>query len=276
MITTTLKTWIEKTRALLTNPRSLGIFALLYALLLGTLMVFISTREATVAQVAVTFVCLVLIPAEFFILQAAIVGHAREHKFAWARIPGDAVKFAVVTIPIVVLGFALVYLLNKWQVRYPAPRPQITFPPVPPSTLPVHRPTLIFATLRGLIFGVALPLLTIHLWIEVASDELRSFLNGTVLKRLGRVCARAFSSESVFIYAIGLILFVAIPYAFLFAGPSSAKGNKTEFALFIARLVFAFVFTLVGWLVTLSTLVTTVAEASPVAPTELAAAEAPA
>jgi len=275
-MTDTLKNLIEKIKALLTNPRALGVFAVLYALLLATLYVFISTREATLVQVAVTFVGLVLIPVEFFILQAAIGSHARAGKFTWARIPRDAVRFAVVTIPIIVLGYVLFYYLNKWQVaRFPAPKAPITFPPAPPAVAPVHRPTLIFATVRGLIFGVILPLTTIHLWIEVAKDGLRGFLNAAILKRLGRVFARAFSSESVLIYAIGLVIFVAIPYAFLFV-PFSVKGNKTEFAVFIARLIFVFVFTLVGWIVTLSTLVTAGAEVSPAASPELAAAEAPA
>ena len=66
MIATTFKTWIDTTKALLTNVRALAIFAALYALLLGTLYWFIATREATVWQVAITLFGLVLIPAEFF------------------------------------------------------------------------------------------------------------------------------------------------------------------------------------------------------------------
>src|SRR5213594_4066980 len=74
MIATTFKTWIDRTRALLTNPSALAIFAALYAVLLATLYWFSATREATVWQVFITFAGFVVIPAEFFILQAAIVG----------------------------------------------------------------------------------------------------------------------------------------------------------------------------------------------------------
>src|SRR6266849_6918415 len=115
MIATTFKTWIGTTKALLTNPRALAIFAALYALLLATLYWFIATREATVWQVAITLFGLVLIPAEFFILQAAIFDHARVARFPWKQIVRDALKLAVVTIPIILIGSALWYLLKKLQ-----------------------------------------------------------------------------------------------------------------------------------------------------------------
>ncbi len=73
MIATTLKTWIDATKALLTNVSALAIFSALYAMLLATLYGYIATREATVWQVIITLVGLVVIPAEFFILQAAIL-----------------------------------------------------------------------------------------------------------------------------------------------------------------------------------------------------------
>src|SRR5438128_2249517 len=114
----------------------------------------------------------------------------------------------------------------------------------------------LFDTMRGLftspralaIFAglYALLLATIHLWIEAASDEVRGLLSGgasAVLKRVGNVFARAFSSDSVLTYALGLILFVAVPYAALFVN-FSIKGTKTDFAVFVFRLLIAFVFTL--------------------------------
>src|SRR5262249_1311201 len=73
-------------------------------------------------------------------------------------------------------------------------------------------------------------------------------------KRIGNTLARAFSSDSAFIYALGLIVFFVIPYAVLFV-PLTIKGNKTEFVFFILRLLLVFVFTLMGWVVTLTALV---------------------
>jgi len=256
MIATTFKTWIDTTKALLTNVGALAIFAVLYALLLATLYWFIATREATVWQVIITLVGLVVIPAEFFILQAAILDQARDQGFRWRAILIDALKIFVVTIPILIIAYVLWYLLNKWQLHYLAPKAPITFPPTPPKPQPVHWPTLIFATLRCLLFWIAFPLATIHKWIEVTRNDLKTLFAGGakgILKRIGRGCAHAFSSNSVLTYALGLIVFVLIPYALLFV-PLTIKGNKTEFAVFVFRLVLVFVLTLFGWIVTVGAL----------------------
>src|ERR1700686_4737617 len=119
----TIRTFIGATKSLLTNPGALAVLAVLYALLLATLSGFISIREATVWQVVLTIFFLVLIPIEFFVLQAAILQHARAEKFLWKQIARDAIKLAVVTIPIVLLGFLVSYLLNQWQGAYPPPVP---------------------------------------------------------------------------------------------------------------------------------------------------------
>ena len=279
---TTIRQFLETTRATLTNIRALGIFAALYALFLASLYGFIATREATVWQVTVTLLLLVLVPLEFFVLQSAILNHAREPNFRWAQILRDAIKLAIVTVPIILLAWALWALLNKWQVRFPAPRPPITFPAAAPKVQPIYWPSLIFATVRCLLFGVALPLAAIHLWIEVAGRNVRDTAGGggqAVLKRIGNVSARAFASESVFTYALGLIFFVAVPYALLFI-PLTVKGTKTDFAVFIARLVLAFLLMLIGWIVTLTTLTreTTAGDiaASPKTIPNAPAAEAPA
>ena len=253
---TPIRTFINSARALTTSPYALAVFAALYALLLATLYWFIATREATVWQVIITLVGLVVIPAEFFILQAAILDQARDSRFRWRAILIDALKIFVVTIPILIIAYVLWYLLNKWQVHYPAPKPAIVFPPAPPKPQPVHWPTLLFATLRCLLFGIAFPLATIHKWIEVTRNDLKTLFAGGakgILKRIGRGCAHAFSSNSVLTYALGLIVFVLVPYALLFV-PLTIRGNKTEFAVFVLRLVLVFVLTLFGWIVTVGAL----------------------
>src|SRR5260221_8300759 len=145
---TTIKQFVETTKALLMSPRALAILAVLYALLLATLYGFIATRVATVSQVTLTFVFLVLMPVEFFVLQAAILQRARAQKFHWAQILRDAIKLTVVTIPIVLLAFGIGYLLNKWQAHYPEPlAPPVIFPPAavaPPQ--PPHCPPVLLAT----------------------------------------------------------------------------------------------------------------------------------
>lgn len=280
MILSTLRNWLDTARSLLTSPRALAVFAGLYALLLVSLGGFIKVREATVWQVLITFALLVLVPVEFFILQSAIITRARDGRFQWGRIVRVALKFAVVSIPIILLAYLLYVLLNKWQLRYPPPPLVFDGPRGLPGPQPTHRPTLLFATLRSLLFGIALPLATIHLWLEVAAHDVKELFSGGAkpfFKQIGNVLARAFGSDSVLTYALGLIVFVVLPFAVLFGPPSAIKGNKTEFAVFIARLILAFAFTLIGWVVTLSALTKlNDQEVTVVAPQPVAAAEAPA
>ena len=272
----------ETVRALLTSPRALAIFAALYAALLATLFGFMKIREATVWQVALTMVFLALIPIEFFVLQARILQHARADKFGWAQLMRDAIKIAVVTIPMILLGYAIFYLLNRWQANHLAPTatsfPMAAGPAKPP---PLHWPTVLFATLRCLLLGLALPLATIHLWIEVTARDVRASLSGgakIVLKRIGNVFNHALTFDSVLIYALGLIVFVLVPYAALFV-PIKVTGTKTDFAIFVARLLLVYVFTLIGWIVTVTTLAKTNAETSTIVSTHTVGdtpAEAPA
>lgn len=252
----TIKRFLETAKTILTSPRTLAIFAVLYAVLLASLYWFISTREATMMQVAITLFLLVLVPLEFFVLQSAILNHARAQKFSWKQILRDALKIAVVTIPVILIAWLLWFLLNKLQLRFPPPLPAATFPATAPKIQPMHWPSLIFATVRCLLFAVLLPLAAIHMWIEVTARDVRSSLSGGaqgILICLRGVFTRAFSSESAFTYALGLILFAAVPYALLFI-PFTVKGTKTDFAVFIARLVLAFLSTLIGWIVTLTSL----------------------
>src|SRR2546423_6796385 len=255
-MTTTLKLWLNTIKTTLTNIGGLIVLAILYALLLVSAYFFIATREATVWQVVVTYVLLILLPAEFFIFQASIIGHALNGKFHWRTIVMNAFKCFVVTIPVVLLAWGIYLLLNKWQLRYPPPVLVLSAPAVPPKSQPMHWPTLIFGTLRFVIFGVALPLAAIHLWIEVTACNLRESLRSggkAIVSRLGRRFSGAFASESVLIYVLGLLVLLTLPYVILV--PTFAiKNNKTEFGVFILRLLVSFVLTLIGWVVTVSTL----------------------
>jgi hypothetical protein len=255
-MTTTLKTWFEGLLTTLTSLRTIVLLGL-YALLLVSFYIFISTREATVWQVFVTYALLFLVPALFFIFQAAILDFARQRTFAVKPILLSALKLLLVTIPILLIGTFMWWLMNKLQARFPAPPAPVVFAPTPPKPQPVHWPTMLITTLRFLLFGVAFPLATIHLWIEASVCDVRaSFAGGakTIFGTIGRALARAFSSDAVFVYGLGLILFVLGPYLFLFI-PVHVKGTKTDFAVFVLRLLLAFTFTFVGWVVMLTTLV---------------------
>src|SRR4051812_26688664 len=101
---TTLKLWLGTLVTTFTNIGALIIFAIIYAALVLSSYFFISTREATVWQVVVTYALMIVIPALFFIFQASIIDRAREGKFHWGAILIDAIKFFIASIPILLIG----------------------------------------------------------------------------------------------------------------------------------------------------------------------------
>jgi hypothetical protein len=262
----TFKTFLDSIKTTVTSISALIVFAIIYLLLLLASYFFISTREATVGQVFVTYALMIVIPALFFIYQAAIIDHVRDGKFHWRVIVLDAVRFFLATIPLLLIAWLLYYLLNKLAVRYPAPA--IALLPAaqgPPKPAPLHWPSLIFASLKFVLLGVALPLAAIHLWVEVASCNLRESLRGgakLIVGRLSRRFACAFGSESVLIYALGLVFFFVLPYTVLFV-PFTPKGNKTDFTVFILRLLLTYIFSLIGWVVTVRALARVNTELTP-------------
>jgi hypothetical protein len=269
-MTSILKLWFRTIATTFANLGALVVFAALYAFLLLASYLFIAIREATVWQVLVTYALIILIPLGFFVLQASIIDRELDRKLRWRVILIDALQFLLVTIPVLLIVWLLYYLLNKVAGRYPAPvvalppPPPVAHaaPPPPPPPLPLHWPSLIFSTLRFALLGVAFPLATIHLWIAVAGGGFRSlFAPGAKLffKRIGSALATAFSSNSVLIYGFGLIIFFVLPYLAL-VPTFTVKGNKAEFIVFGVRLLLAFVFSLVGWVVTLRALTRAVSD----------------
>lgn len=262
---TTLKLWFRSIATTFANPGALLVFAIIYAFVLVASYIFISIREATISQVLVTYGLMILIPIGFFTLQASVIDRVLDQKFRWRVILIDALKFLAVTIPVLLLAWLLFYLLNKISARYPAPIVQAPPPPVhqavpaPLPPPPLHWPSLIFSTLRFVLLGAALPLATIHLWIAVAGGGFRTLFGDgpkSFFKRIGLALARTFSSDSVAIYGLGLIIFFVLPYVIL-VPVFRIGGNKTEFAVFGLRLLFAFLFSLIGWVSTLTALART-------------------
>ena len=261
IINNTLSSILDSSRLLLKNRSALAIFAGLYALLLATLYGFIATREAKVWQVLLTLLFVACAPAIFFLLQAAIINSARHGRIEWYGALRDSCKLALLALPLILIGWGIAYLLNRWQAHFPAPHlalsPLVTAsgPGKPIATPTTHWPTVWFATARALIFGIALPLAMIQLWVDVGKQNLLTFVRSgprTVLKSLGQTLSRAFAPQSVLIYSLGLIVFALIPYVLLFVRVTMG-GTWREIAVFSARLALVFLFTLFGWVLTLST-----------------------
>lgn len=262
MIERSIRSLLRTAFAPLRDRSAVAIFAGLYALLIATLYGFIATREATIGQVLLTLLFAASAPVIFFLLQAVIINRARCGKIEWYRSLRDSCKLALLALPVIVVGVIVAALLNRWQTHFPAlhiSQPLLPVAATPPAAAvpqPMHWPTVLFATLRSLLFGIVLPLTLIRLWLELGSQDLLTLVRSgwrTLLKLLGSIMSRTFEPRSFLIYSIGLIGFALIPYLLLFVH-LPVPGAWKEISIFTVRLALVFAFTLGGWVITLSAL----------------------
>lgn len=221
---------LGETRRLFREWRAVAAMTAVYALLLAVLFLFVATGEATLWQVTRTLLCAGVAPALLFILQAMIVNYAQgtvSARLLLKSSPGDSCRLAIASLPPALLAWLLFYLTK---------RPQAWLPPVALSSL------------RLLLFGVTLPLIVVGLWSATLRFGLRATLKGA-----RRVVAGAFAPESFCIYFTGLLLFGGVPYLLLLMH-TTAGSPALAFGKFIARLLLVFVFTLLGWVLTVAAL----------------------
>ena len=205
-------------RSLLMNRRALLLILLTYAALLVAIWLFITTREATIAQLIMTFAVIVAAPALFFLLQALSVNYTSGATAR--RLATGTLKVIVVTLPVIAMTSVAVYGLSKFQ----------------------SHPTIV-TTVRYLLMAVVAPLLAIHFSVA-SSMGLRA-----LLKRLPRVVTRTFAPQSLFIYALGFAIFAVAPYLLLREN-ITIERPWLEFSVLILRLGLSALLILLGWVTT--------------------------
>ena len=244
-------------RALVRGWGALLLLLALYAALLASVYLFFAMKEATVWQLTLTALLAVLAPLLFFILQAATVNFAQgatRPLLLVRRALEDFWKVLLVSLPLIALAVLLVYLLDKLQARFPVAAlatPRAALPPLAARAAPppMGWQDAVLPSLRLLLLGVLLPLIAVQLWLSIAHQGLWA-----TLKRSPRVLARAFAPQAVLVYAIGLFVFGLMPYFIIFTR-TPVKSAWGELILFGLRLALAFLFTLLGWAITLGALV---------------------
>jgi hypothetical protein len=245
---TALTDIVEAARGLARNRRALLLFFATYVALLATLSLFVATREATIREVLLSLAALVAMPALFFLLQAMCVTYAetsgaRELLRKALRIFW---RLAIASVPLILLGLALYLLLGKIEARI---NPQTHLPgALARGAAKAGWAGLLFSTLRLLLFGLALPLAGIHLWLALVREDLRS-----VWRNLREIMAGAFAPRSVVTYVCGLVLFGVLPY-FLIVSRTPFETAWLELTVLGARLVLAFCLMLFGWVATVGAL----------------------
>jgi hypothetical protein len=256
-----LKEMGQAARGLFGNWRALLVLLVLYGAMLASTYFFISIREASFWQVLVTFLLAALAPVLFFIIQVIGIRYVEDGvktKELLRSALGNFWKLLVISLPLLLILWLVVYLFGKFQVSVPAAvteagraGAEAAGAARPPARGPLEVfswKEVMLTTLRALILYLVLPLIAIRLWISVTWNGL-----GQTLRNLPATLARALAPGAVLVYAIGLLFFGVIPY-FLITTHFSRGGAWTELSLLGFRLLLATLFMLFGWVITLGAL----------------------
>ena len=269
MLTETFHSIVAAARNVLSNWKTMLLIGAVYALLLALLYLFVSIKEATLAQVTLTFAFAITVPLLFFILQAMIASGSEvrnegenrsEHVSAGLvlrRSLSSFWKLILITLPLIALAVLIAYLLAKAQNRFGVTvNDAVTTSSQRlaeaanrrPAARPIDWKVALFSTIRYLCFGLILPLAAIHLWLATVRDGL-----GAAIRRVATLLARAFAPQSVLIYIAGFLIFAVAPYFLLFR-TTQTKHAWLELSLLVGRLVVVFALTLFGWTITVRAL----------------------
>lgn len=270
MLTETFHSIVTATRSVFRSWQSMLLIAAVYASLLALLYLFVAVREATLAQVILTFAFAIIAPLLFFILQAMIASGGPRQSSIESMGETDKVtagfllkksltsfwKLILITLPLIGLAILIAYLLSRAQNHFGQtinePGMTTLHPMAATSNTPPARPinwkVALFSTIRYLSFGLLLPLAAIHLWLATVHEGLVD-----ALKKIATLLSRAFAPRSVLIYIAGFVVFAVIPYFLLFKTTQSQHA-WLELFLLVARLVVVFALTLIGWTVTVRAL----------------------
>src|SRR5205085_2547481 len=212
MIKDSLKAIGNSAVGLFRNPLGLLLLCALYFALLACAYVFFATGVATSWQLVLSALAALAAPLLFFLLQAAVANFALPGTGSGAllrRTPRDFLKVLLLGLPLVALAVGIIYLLGVLQAHLPrieeAPHAFVLAPHTEPPA-PLHWQDALVSSLWLLLLGIVLPLVAAHLWLSAARDRLLP-----TLKKIHRVVARAFSAQSVLVYAVGLFVFGLMP-----------------------------------------------------------------
>jgi len=227
MFSKPVKAMISAARLLFKSRRTLALMSIVYGCLLAATYLFISTREATVFQLLVTLVLVLLAPALFFVLQALSVSYPTTAAASGPirKLAGDCLKLVVVSMPVIAVTVLTLYGLSKVQSHL-----------------------TIATTLCYLLIAVVAPLLTIQLWIATTTNGLRS-----LTRSLRRIIAETFSPQSMLVYACGFLVFAVGPYLLVMKNASTHQA-WLELSLLILRLAASAILILLGWVTTVGAL----------------------
>jgi hypothetical protein len=242
---------------LMTNWRASVILLVLYLAMLLAVYIFLVTGVATIGELLILGLSVVVAGLIFFVIQAIGVGYMADEAGAGrlvARSLKGFWKLVIITIPFVLLAWLLLYLIGKipagTAVAHEAMRSAAT--PGRGAAHPAPQPTdwrgIGLAALQFLLFGIALPLAAVNLWIAAGAQGL-----GHAARRAHRILFKSFAPGTLLIYVIGLLIFGVVPYLLVDLRPP-VKGEWIEVGQLGVQLAVAGFLSLFGWILTLGAL----------------------
>jgi hypothetical protein len=228
-------------RAMLKRPGALLAAFGIYAALVGVIYLFVTTREATILQLLLTFFLLLIAVALFFAMQAIGVSYASGEEPSGAvlrRALGAGWKLLVVSLPVAVLVVIAVLVLELIaRLAGGGHGNQGGF------LLGYLLPGL-----RAIILYLVVPLIAIRLWIAVTQEGVAS-----AFKRLGRHFIGALAPRALAIYVIVALIFGGLVWGLIFTR-TQFGGPWVEITLLAGRLAMAGVAAFIGWFLALGAL----------------------
>jgi hypothetical protein len=218
---------------------------LLYLGWMGTLYLFLTTREATMGQVMLGLIVTPLLGIWLFFLLQALglsvtrlgLGLIEKWKRAWR----ESGKIAMVTFPLVALAVGLVLGIEQigaWLVEQ-----QLG------GAGALRRWVLgVWDWSQTFLLFFFFPLWSLHCWLAVVRRGV-----GSSVGEMGRIFLEAFAPGSVLIYFLTTSLFGGLAWGLLFTRPT-IEGVWLELSLFVLRVGGALLVIFLGWLLLLGTM----------------------
>jgi len=228
-------------RKLFTNFGAVSIALLCYAALWLAGWFFITTREATKFQVALSLIVLPLaVILFFFMLQAIGLSYVRVGVgagYLLKRALKDFWKLLVISLPLILLAAGLWWLFGYLENKF-----------VTSVEKPQRWVEIILMVGRWLLLYGLLPLWMIHLWMSTIREGLIAAFKG-----IGRSFVAALSPRSILIYVIVLAICGVLAYFAAFT-ETHVDSEWGELWIFGTRFVLALLLIFVGWLLTLGSM----------------------
>ncbi len=230
------------------NRKVTLLFLLTFFAMLATTLLFVTTREATIGDLLVSLIAMIAVPGLFFLLQAMCLNYtettrAGELLKSSVKLVG---KLALASLPLFLIGFSIFLVFTKLDTRFGS---QLRGTNVRNLTGNGETwPQVIFSSLRLIIFGFALPLVSTHVWIALKHKGIRDVFGSTKT-----TLSTAFGLRSVRTYAVGFVVFGVLPYILISIRTPSDRA-WLEVSLLTARLLLASLFVLIGWITTIGVL----------------------